>query len=202
MPLSALVKNKIINTAINLFYNNGYHLTTMREIENISGVNKGNFYRYFSSKEELLKSICKPIITKTQYMIKNYEKRFDYDKDKAEILFNENYKIIADIITKDTKPFLILFTKSEGTEFTSVRINFANSIIKTYCNILKKIHPGKSLSTKIKNYISIIINNHIDGYINLAKNHIKNSWTKKHLLHFMKCNNEYLTGKFLEFLNE
>ncbi|MGM7682318.1 TetR/AcrR family transcriptional regulator [Cytobacillus sp. Hm23] len=49
----------ILETAMKLFAQNGYHNTSMQEIAHESGVAKGSLYNYFSSKEELFLSIFK-----------------------------------------------------------------------------------------------------------------------------------------------
>ncbi len=47
-------KERIYNTALNLFAQKGYAETTLRDIAKESGVSLGLAYRYFASKEELL----------------------------------------------------------------------------------------------------------------------------------------------------
>lgn len=46
-------KDKIINTAIRLFYQFGYNGTSVDTLVRETGVSKSNFYYYFRSKEEL-----------------------------------------------------------------------------------------------------------------------------------------------------
>ncbi|NNU83097.1 TetR/AcrR family transcriptional regulator [Geobacillus sp. BMUD] len=50
-------KEDIIETAMKLFAEKGYHATSMQEIAERSGVAKGSIYNYFKSKEELAVSI-------------------------------------------------------------------------------------------------------------------------------------------------
>lgn len=47
----------IINTALKLFAEFGYHQTTISKISKEAGISKGLMYNYFESKESLLKSI-------------------------------------------------------------------------------------------------------------------------------------------------
>lgn len=46
-------REKIINTACDLFYRQGYHRTGINQIIEESGVAKATFYNHFKSKEEL-----------------------------------------------------------------------------------------------------------------------------------------------------
>lgn len=50
-------RQNIIDTANRLFYQRGFHQTSLGDIAAESGVPKGNFYFYFRSKEEILEAV-------------------------------------------------------------------------------------------------------------------------------------------------
>ncbi|MFV0362291.1 MAG: TetR/AcrR family transcriptional regulator [Suipraeoptans sp.] len=50
-------KSRIVKSAWNLFYKNGYDSTTVDEIIAVSKTSKGTFYHYFKGKESLLNSL-------------------------------------------------------------------------------------------------------------------------------------------------
>ena len=50
-------KARIVKSAWNLFYKNGYEQTTVEEIIAASKTSKGTFYHYFKGKEALLNSL-------------------------------------------------------------------------------------------------------------------------------------------------
>ncbi|WP_462280529.1 TetR/AcrR family transcriptional regulator [Salinivirga cyanobacteriivorans] len=50
-------KEKIIDTAIRFFAENGFHNTSISKIAEAAGVSKGLLYNYFDSKHQLLKHI-------------------------------------------------------------------------------------------------------------------------------------------------
>ena len=52
--MSKDVKNKIINTSYNLFQTKGYDNVTINDICNACNITKTTFYRYISSKEDIL----------------------------------------------------------------------------------------------------------------------------------------------------
>ncbi|OLS40336.1 TetR/AcrR family transcriptional regulator [Bacillus sp. MRMR6] len=51
------MKQKIMEASIQLFDQNGFKSTSIKDIVDSIGVTKGTFYYYFASKEELLKDI-------------------------------------------------------------------------------------------------------------------------------------------------
>ncbi|MDF2606248.1 MAG: transcriptional regulator, TetR family [Bacillales bacterium] len=52
-------KKKIIQSALKLFGEKGYHSSSIQEISEASGLAKSSFYNYFHSKEELMITIIK-----------------------------------------------------------------------------------------------------------------------------------------------
>ncbi|MEN8224549.1 MAG: TetR/AcrR family transcriptional regulator [Bacteroidota bacterium] len=50
-------RNQIMDAALELFANGGYHNTSISLISGKAGISKGLMYNYFSSKEDLVKSI-------------------------------------------------------------------------------------------------------------------------------------------------
>ncbi len=52
-------RDKIMDNALRLFAQRGYHRTTVEQIARQAGVSKGLLYNYFTSKEELLESIIR-----------------------------------------------------------------------------------------------------------------------------------------------
>lgn len=50
---SSLIRNRIVETASNLFYKNGYNSTGINEIISESGIAKATLYNHFKSKDDI-----------------------------------------------------------------------------------------------------------------------------------------------------
>lgn len=72
--LVAKRREQIIRAAMDLFRKNGYQRTTVRQICSKSMVNRGSFYDYFQSKEDILVYIYKTMM----YSGGDYDKDFRY----------------------------------------------------------------------------------------------------------------------------
>ncbi|WP_157827649.1 TetR/AcrR family transcriptional regulator [Niallia nealsonii] len=115
-------KKHVMNRAHELFIEKGFHTTSIQEILETSGISKGTFYNYFTSKNELLISIFKSIYSEIEEKRKKLlmgenKKNIDIFIKQIELLIrtNDQYKIIS--LFEE-----ILFTKDEELkEFLKLR---------------------------------------------------------------------------------
>ncbi len=98
-------KMEIMNTALELFANHGYHTTSISNISEKAGISKGLLYNYFSSKEQLLKSIIDEGIKQISSPI---------DPNKDGILTEEKFVYYIDevfeLMAKDTVFYKLYFS--------------------------------------------------------------------------------------------
>jgi len=64
-------KNIFMDSASQLFFDLGYHETSMEDIAKMVGVTKGTLYLYFKSKEDLLNETCKRNMTLLEQSLEN-----------------------------------------------------------------------------------------------------------------------------------
>jgi AcrR family transcriptional regulator len=92
------MKEKIIETSIELFDQKGFKETSIQDIVESIGVTKGTFYYYFKSKEELLKDICLNYI---EDLVKQQEQILeDSMKNCTAKLYDIVYMLIKNIKTQ------------------------------------------------------------------------------------------------------
>lgn len=72
MPTS-LKKNRILDKAGTLFWQKGYHDTSMRDIANVCDCKPANIYNYFSSKEDILFEVIRDITRQSLDAISHLE---------------------------------------------------------------------------------------------------------------------------------
>jgi AcrR family transcriptional regulator len=53
-----VTEQRILDAAIDLFYERGYHATTMRDIAAAVGIKAGSLYNHYAGKQEILLRIC------------------------------------------------------------------------------------------------------------------------------------------------
>ena len=62
-------RRQILDAAIECFATTGYHAVSISDLAKHAGISKGLMYNYFSSKEELLKTIFTEVMTEMMKLI-------------------------------------------------------------------------------------------------------------------------------------
>lgn len=95
-------KQHVIKMALQLFIEKGYQATSIQDILDFSGISKGTFYNYFSSKSELLIAIYKTIYKqiekeRNELMLGQDQANIEIFKKQLELqmLTNKKYKLIT-----------------------------------------------------------------------------------------------------------
>ncbi|MBP7737708.1 MAG: TetR/AcrR family transcriptional regulator [Spirochaetes bacterium] len=74
---SNLLRNRIIEVSRDLFIQQGYSATTMRQILGKTGLTTGSLYNFFENKENILKQIAAIYLEDTNTKIKSFLKDYD-----------------------------------------------------------------------------------------------------------------------------
>ena len=107
--LIAKRREQIIQTAMVLFRKQGYHKTTMREICEASKVNRGSFYDYFESKEDILVYLYKQMM----YQDGDFEKVLPKEKiSKWDDLEPYIRSLISAAWNRDKHPIQLLYRET------------------------------------------------------------------------------------------
>lgn len=56
-------RQRIVEAADQLFYKRGYNQTSFRDISDVTGIPRGNFYYYFKTKDEILDAVVDSRLT-------------------------------------------------------------------------------------------------------------------------------------------
>ena len=87
--------NLIMQTALELFANEGYYPTSISRIAREAGISKGLMYNYFGGKEDLILAIIgKGIKTLTDSLDPNHDGYLT--EDEFEFHVNENFRILQE----------------------------------------------------------------------------------------------------------
>ncbi len=132
------LKDKIINSAYELFSVKGYERTAIEEIIKQAECSKGGFYHHFKSKEEILKVIV------TNYMddlTKYLERIVSDDKDSFADKFNDIFLVISQYklkqITEWSKVNNVFSFSGNDRILRQLEQQFKIAATRTYFEVLR-----------------------------------------------------------------
>lgn len=152
----------IFNIAKSLFYENGYSKTKISDITGKLGLVPANFYRYYNSKEDLLKKI---IINETGDYLASLEKVSTKENfhEKLKLIFETNLRFLFE------KPYffaLLMEIKTAKYKLEKSTINLANSINTKTTDSVNSILDHSTLDPFTKRVTSSILIDNLNIFLN------------------------------------
>ncbi len=127
------VRNDILKAAKNEFIDKGYHNTSTRKIAKEAGVSVSNIYNYFDSKDEILKTVLKPLLSKIEWG-KSYLNNFDFNTGEIKVNDLKGHQQLimaaANFIDDNRELLELLLFKTAGSSLES----YKQDILDWYAN--------------------------------------------------------------------
>lgn len=86
-------RRQIVDAAVNLFIENGFHKTTTRQIARESGISIGSLYEYIASKEDVLYLVCDAIHAEIRHGVDEALKRATGGKNSLAEVIREYFYV-------------------------------------------------------------------------------------------------------------
>ncbi len=123
MPIQKITREEIISKCVERFRTHGFHSSTMSDLAEVCGLQKGSFYHYFTSKDEILEEGLKQMsayfqehifaIAYNDHLPPKKRMKSMLQKHTAMMLHKHGGCIVANIATEalhtnpDVKPLLV-----------------------------------------------------------------------------------------------
>ena len=134
-------KGKIVSTAWQLFYEQGYDNTTVEEIVDASGTSRGSFYHYFDGKAALLSSLSYLFDEKYDELAESMNPDLS-PIEKLNLMNQELFLMIDNIVSVD------LLSQLFATQLITNGERHMMSPNRTYYKLLRQvISEGKQNGT-------------------------------------------------------
>ncbi|MDX1350990.1 MAG: TetR/AcrR family transcriptional regulator [Putridiphycobacter sp.] len=118
---------KILDAALNVFAEEGYHSASISKVSKYAGVSKGLMYNYFESKEELLHELLHEVMFK-EIKIMELLSKDDFSDQSLVNLIHQTF----DILAEDPKHWKLYFVMSLQPEVRAVMMNDYAEIINEF----------------------------------------------------------------------
>ncbi len=174
------IRENILKAALQEFYEKGYKSAAMREIASKAKIPTGLIYSYYKNKENLFNAVLYPVLYDWERVLtakdNGYsEEIYGLSKAETECLLN---------LFEHRRECIILFDKSEGTQYEQEKDRFIEAI-EEHLNKHKKDTEMDGI------FIHIIANNFVDGLMQVMYHYKGKEWAIM-ILH--KLSEMYLSG--------
>lgn len=86
-------RRQIVDAAVNLFIEKGFHKTTTRQIAQAAGISIGSLYEYIATKEDVLYLVCDAIHAEIERGVGDALKRAQRGKDPLSEVIREYFMV-------------------------------------------------------------------------------------------------------------
>ena len=164
------IREKILDSALNEFYEKGYKGATMQGIARKSGIPTGLIYSYYKNKEDLLTHVVSPVIMISDSL---FSETLSHGESADNLFGNEIPKIIR-MLSQYNRQFIILIDKSQGSSLVKIK----DQIIEEVARHLKQIHFLKN--TRFEEIVyHIFATNFMEGMFEIARHYVDEEWAVK-----------------------
>ena len=178
-----LIKNKIMDAALEEFLVAGYTQSSMRNIALQAGITVGNIYSYFSSKEDLYDLLLQETVAQLQQLILIEVPR---DNPLSAQSITEITHYVSQVFLKNRIQFLILMDGSGGSKYQNIKGSLIELVKNRIITEAKSIPSGKKQDPTLAESIAVAL---IEGILHIFR---KAGDNKKKL--------EKLVGEFLTLI--
>ena len=124
-------KKKVLLAALDLFSNQGFHATTTSKIAKAAGVSEATIYKYFQSKDDLLKKLLSPLFIELQQ------------------------DFIGSLSQYQTLEALVTFIVKDRLEFIKANFDFIKLLLQEILTDPKLLQYFKDLISKETDFINV-----------------------------------------------
>lgn len=124
----------ILDTAVSLFADKGFHATSISMIAKKAGMSKGLMYNYFESKEALLKAIMDELLVIVMDLMNP-----DHDDEITSQEMEDFLSLMLDLIKQNSEHWKLYFQLSLKKDISEIiqSESFKNQIIRSHGLIYK-----------------------------------------------------------------
>ena len=99
------IRNHLLETALRLFNEHGYHATTLEHIARRLGVRKTALYHYFADKEAILYACHRESLTQVHRHVEEARAQFATARDRLAHVIREHVRVMTDTLEGSTLAF-------------------------------------------------------------------------------------------------
>lgn len=153
---------QLVEAAIRVFRDKGFHATTVREIGTAAGLTQGTIYNYVRSKDDILYLVCDSVITAYQDSVRSAIESVEGQPHRMEAALHA----LIGVMYEHQDDILLLYHESHALDRRSLHAilarvaEFHHFVEETLCDGLVETDPAlsnRALITNILTYLPTIV---------------------------------------------
>lgn len=166
-------REQILESAIDLFLENGVSKTSIARIAEHAGISTGNVYRYFSDKNSLVQNT---ILDKVGDSFKHHLKRTielasSTDIQNPSTAYVNCVNEMLNYTIENRKVLLVLLSEEPEQFFVNFRSEVCQLLVASAQAYFAKIYPSATLNKQKKVLLKIIYRSFVDSSVELLKHY-------------------------------
>ncbi len=161
--LKDYIREKILMTAEEAFFEEGYTAASLRGIATHSGVTVGNLYRYFENKEALLDAVLRPLLIEVEQILDDLLNENTLDDRKLHQEFHLRVAERLSLITQ--KHYRLISIMISGVLGTKYAHYFQEIIHRVAVGMQEVITKGKPFIQLQPIIYEVLARNHVEGIL-------------------------------------
>jgi AcrR family transcriptional regulator len=163
------IRDSIIESATDEFYQRGFENSSMRKIARRTGVTVGNLYRYFKNKESLFYHITTPVFNMLTDIIEHHDDFWDGNKGNLNMFIEYHSNKLISLFRTRRREILILIDGSRGTKFEKSRYLLVDFLCESAREHIKEYYEKRGESGD-PFLAHAIVSSFIEGYWDIIRN--------------------------------
>ena len=163
------INRKILDATKKLVSQKGFRKTSMREIAIVSGVSLGNLYNYYASKDDILKTIVKPVVDIMNNIMESVKTASLAENISDEVGMQQLDLLCASVMKLRRMKQLvkILYYKSDGSEIANYQTDYKENAVKTVKTW--RLHRNTLLKDMDDKVLDFIVQMHVNWMMTLLE---------------------------------
>jgi len=155
--LVELRRRQIIDAAVQLFIEKGFHKTTTRQIARASGLSIGSLYEYIESKEDILYLVCDAIHAEIEQGVSEALKRKDQGRNSLAEVIREYFLVC----NRMNDHILLIYqeTQSLPPQWRNKVLENEVRITGIFMEVLAKLISAGELPSLQEKFIELVAHN-------------------------------------------
>ena len=143
-------REKLLDAAIEIFFQKGFHATRLEDIAKQAGLSKGTLYLYFENKEAIFLALIERLALGNVQKLTQLLNNFDKTEQSIEKIFKGFFDEITYILVDTQLPKLIKIMIGDSQNFPIIVEHYKQNVINVALSqlalFLEKAHQKKLLN--------------------------------------------------------